>query len=282
MKNFWKQLGKSVCYFLLFFGMQLAWFLVFEVFYIFKESFVAAANGVEPDVMAITEGAMNFMLESTNLVSIISGCLTLVVLWLFFLIRKKNVLKEVQVKAVKGKDVLLIAALGIVFATTISFGLNLLPESMLAEYGDNIQMAIGDSTLIMVISNMLVAPIVEEVIFRGLIFTRMNKAVPTVWAVIISSLVFGIAHGQIVWMAYAFLLGTLCAVMFVKTGSLLASIWLHMVFNICGVVIPTLCAGITSFPVIVAIAVIGLVATVAMLTVILKNNKAEKDTLQTV
>ena len=61
MKNFFKQLGKSACYFLLFFGMQLVWFIVFEVFYIFKESFAAAAKGLEPDVMAITDGALNFM-----------------------------------------------------------------------------------------------------------------------------------------------------------------------------------------------------------------------------
>lgn len=282
MKSFWlilKQLGKSICYFTLFFGVQFIILMALEIYYIFRESVRMAITGVEPDVNVIVEGALDFMLESTNLVGIISGMLTISALWLFFRVRKKKLSVETNMVKMSGQYIPLIVLLGFVLATSISFGLNLLPESVLEAYAEQSSAAFGSSGVIMVLSNMIVAPFVEEIIFRGLILSRLRKALPVTWAVILSSLIFGVAHGQIVWMAYAFILGLFCAILTVKTGSLAAGILLHAVFNVCGTVVPLLCEDITSMPVITVVAIVGAIATAVVMTVIVRMSVKGKDKL---
>ena len=92
MKKFWKQFGKAICYFLLYFGVQNILGIGYMVFYMFKASFEAAASGGTPDVEAITLGAVDYLLKSQNSIVNISSVITITFLVLFFLIRKKNLL----------------------------------------------------------------------------------------------------------------------------------------------------------------------------------------------
>lgn len=82
-----------------------------------------------------------------------------------------------------------------------------------------------------ILSVALLAPITEELIFRGLALSRLQKAMPTGLAVLLQGLVFGLIHGQILWMIYATCFGILLGWVRVKTGSLRASMLLHIGFN---------------------------------------------------
>ena len=66
---------------------------------------------------------------------------------------------------------------------------------------------VSGSLIIMLISIVIIAPIVEEIIFRGLILSRLNKVMNTTVALIVSSLIFAILHGHILWVTYAFCVG---------------------------------------------------------------------------
>lgn len=83
----------------------------------------------------------------------------------------------------------------------------------------------------------IIAPIVEEIVFRGIILRRFGKAMPMILAVILSSCLFGLGHGQIVWIAYAAILGVLFSAIALQEKSVTASIIMHMVFNFFGLVI---------------------------------------------
>jgi membrane protease YdiL (CAAX protease family) len=77
----------------------------------------------------------------------------------------------------------------------------------------------------------LVAPFVEEILFRGILYAWLRRR----WGVVLSSLVSGICfsllHG-IVWLIPAIaLLGVLLAVIYEKSGSLWPSIVTHATFN---------------------------------------------------
>lgn len=295
MKNFLKQFGKAICYFLLFLGMQFVVSFGFMFIYGIKVGLeMAMQAGADQaaqdmgiateqaafDAQAVAQGSADFMMQNLNWISMIAGCLTILALWIFFLIRRKKLLVETNVTKMSVKYVPMMIVLGLTVSTTVSFGLSLLPESLLEAYAEQSSMMLGASSVVMVIANMIVAPIVEEVIFRGLILSRLQKAVPLAWAVVISSLLFGIAHGQIVWIIYAFVLGVILSAVVVKTESLTASILLHMSFNVFGTVVPTVFGDITSTTVSAIIAIVGAVTSAVLLVAMLKGKKPEKDALQ--
>lgn len=77
----------------------------------------------------------------------------------------------------------------------------------------------------------ILAPIAEELVFRGLVFRRMKDWMNTGIAIGFSALLFGIYHGNIVQFLFAAIMGVLLAYVYHTTGTLWASILVHMVVN---------------------------------------------------
>lgn len=78
----------------------------------------------------------------------------------------------------------------------------------------------------------LLAPAAEELIFRGLVFRRMKDFMNPWAAIILSALLFGIYHGNMIQFLYASLMGILLAVIYHRTGTLWTSILAHVVANL--------------------------------------------------
>lgn len=78
----------------------------------------------------------------------------------------------------------------------------------------------------------LLAPAAEELIFRGLVFRRMKDFMNPWAAIILSALLFGIYHGNMIQFLYASLMGILLAVIYHRTGTLWTSILAHLVANL--------------------------------------------------
>jgi membrane protease YdiL (CAAX protease family) len=90
----------------------------------------------------------------------------------------------------------------------------------------------GNASLLSQFIFMAVAtPIMEEVIFRGLIYTRMKKGMPQAAAMLLSALAFGFAHSGFVQITYATALGIIMVLMYEKYESLWPCIFLHAGFN---------------------------------------------------
>lgn len=78
----------------------------------------------------------------------------------------------------------------------------------------------------------ILAPIAEELIFRGLVFRRMKDSMKPIAAIILSSLFFGLYHGNMVQFLYASLLGIVLAIIYNRTGTLWTAIVAHMAANL--------------------------------------------------
>ena len=107
-----------------------------------------------------------------------------------------------------------------------------LPQQLMESYNQASQ---GLNTSLLwadLLSVAVFAPLVEEMIFRGLVLSRLRKALPAWLAVVLQGLVFGFVHGQLVWIVYATLFGLLLGYVRLRTGSLKASILLHLGFNL--------------------------------------------------
>ena len=79
----------------------------------------------------------------------------------------------------------------------------------------------------------LVAPPCEELLYRGMLLTaarRLSRCVPVAIAVV--SILFAMAHGSLVALLPLCLVGAVCALLAVRSGSLLPGIALHIAFNL--------------------------------------------------
>ena len=77
----------------------------------------------------------------------------------------------------------------------------------------------------------LMAPVLEEILFRGLILGTLKKEMHPWVAIIVSAVAFGAAHGTPISFIYATGLGLLMGWLFVKFNSILPTIIFHMAYN---------------------------------------------------
>lgn len=78
----------------------------------------------------------------------------------------------------------------------------------------------------------ILAPLVEELVFRGAILKQLLKGCQNHWvAIAISALIFAIVHANPVQMPHAFLMGLLLGWMYYRTHSVIPGILVHWVNN---------------------------------------------------
>lgn len=85
--------------------------------------------------------------------------------------------------------------------------------------------------LIFLLVNMLVAPVVEEFVFRGLLLRKICEKSGTVYGVIISSLLFTLCHFSSHVYLSTFIFSVFVSVTYLRYGSLMLSMLVHGSFN---------------------------------------------------
>ncbi len=134
-------------------------------------------------------------------------------------------------------------ALGLAFE--IVAGIALLPISRLIGHApqqvvQELDSARGAKLAVLAVTALVVAPVVEELFFRGLLLRSLQRRMSAPAAVAISALAFGLAHVVFDWGSGVVLpalvaLGMLSGVFAVRTGNLSRSILLHVGFNLLAV-----------------------------------------------
>ena len=89
----------------------------------------------------------------------------------------------------------------------------------------------GSSYVGIIITTVVVAPIAEEVLLRGIILKGLLSKHSAFIAILASSLLFGAIHGNLHQFILAVVIGLFFGWMFVKTKSLLLCILAHAFFN---------------------------------------------------
>jgi membrane protease YdiL (CAAX protease family) len=91
--------------------------------------------------------------------------------------------------------------------------------------------ATGGGVLLLILIVVILAPICEEIFWRGLVLRSVERRWGTTWAIIGSSLVFGAAHIEPLQFPALVLFGVVAALLTVRTGRLGPSICAHIAFN---------------------------------------------------
>ena len=94
-----------------------------------------------------------------------------------------------------------------------------------------------DISIIMMIYSVCLAPISEELIFRGVTMRIARKSFPFWIANIMQALFFGIFHLNILQGCYAFALGLFLGYVYEHSGSIYHAIFFHFLFNLWGTTI---------------------------------------------
>lgn len=236
MKNVLKQSGKALCYFGAFFGSQIIFSIILILYHSVMLGVEFAQKGEMPDNNTLNELLLERVYGDSGLLVILAAVLTIFALWLFFFVRKKKLTVEAEIVPFDKKLWVPVIGMGIGMALFFNGGMSLLPipEDVLASYTESSAGLFEQPFLLALISNAIAAPLVEEIVFRGLMNTRMRKAMPTVVVVLITSVVFGLMHGHILWASYAAVMGILFAIVAIKCNSTLASIIVHLLVNLIG------------------------------------------------
>jgi len=88
------------------------------------------------------------------------------------------------------------------------------------------------SPIILILSVTVVAPIYEEIIFRGILLKGMSKKINPAIALIVSSLFFAVVHLNVPQGINAFLLGLVIGFIYLTTDSIYLSIFAHLINNL--------------------------------------------------
>lgn len=78
----------------------------------------------------------------------------------------------------------------------------------------------------------VVSPLVEEMVFRGVIYNRIKKFYSAPRAVVFSALLFGMFHANLPQFLYGTAMGILMAVCYGYCGSFAAPVWMHVAVNV--------------------------------------------------
>lgn len=92
-------------------------------------------------------------------------------------------------------------------------------------YGSRIDTILAFVTLV------VMAPIAEEVLFRGYLYGKLKNSIPAIVAAIAASLLFALAHGQWNVGVDVFVLSMILCGLRSLTGSIWAGILVHMIKN---------------------------------------------------
>lgn len=246
---------------LIFFGVE----LIIEMAFMYGHMFRMIGEGTYSltDMGTMTEELERYIYANSSYISLIR---TVILVPIFALLMKKDEKRDMEYgRYVKygpynKKWLLLLPLIG--FAAAVGFN-HLVP--MLLEALQSLIHIIGKSIFgldwnvdffatydklsgviysgpiwIQAVTIAVAAPILEEFLYRGLLYRRLRAYLRPLPCTLISAFVFGIMHGNAVQFVYAFILGIFMAYIYEKFKTVWASVIFHAGANLISLVITLL------------------------------------------
>lgn len=125
-----------------------------------------------------------------------------------------------------------------IFKTVAEFMLNKeVAVDLFKTYNEVSERIYSGGIFIQILSTVIIAPVVEELLFRGLIYKRLRANLKTVPAMLLSAFIFGLVHANIVQFVYAFLIGIIVAFVYERFRTIVAPVLFHLGANLLSVLI---------------------------------------------
>lgn len=160
----------------------------------------------------------------------------MILMWVF--IKKKNWIKELLIspsKKIDKKDLnitlLLFSFAPLIIAFLFMYFDKKGYDKGIAEYTLNFASNVSILSVILIV---VMAPICEEIFFRGFIFSKLKTVHKPITAIIVSSLIFSLIHGTLIQQTTVWIMGIVFSYFYYKTGNIRLSILGHFLNNLIG------------------------------------------------
>lgn len=179
------------------------------------------------------------MIESSTIsdreirvLSIITNIVAIIVFALWYRKLKRDTIKLKKIFYVK--HIIILCILGVCIQVGTFFLLNtmlFMRKEWFYVYKEHMEGIDRDKNILSKIHTIIITPIIEELMFRGVIFEKCKKVMPYIIANIVQALIFGIYHQNIIQGFFTFLVGICLGIICIKLQSLFSVILVHIVIN---------------------------------------------------
>ena len=177
---------------------------------------------------------LDIMFAHQTEILLISGFVVLLGLWLMAKLRKSTFGAFTGIVRPTKTPVLVLAlAAGVAMSFWATIAINMIPwpEAMVESYVESSASLTSQQPVIDFLAVVLMAPLVEELLFRGVIYDALCTFVPAGAAVVFQAMMFGSTHGTLLWILYSTLIGCVLGYVRKRTDSLWPCILMHSAFN---------------------------------------------------
>lgn len=230
---------KSLLYVIVYIIIQLAVTFIYEIKIVIDYISEYGEKAIEnmDEFMNYVTNNMNM-----NIVLLLSVIITMTILLIIAKSKKENIKDFFSFYPINKKIVLPLILLGISINFIIDGILSLLSnipqiESILLEYSNRSTQLVGDNVIFNILVIAILVPILEELIYRALPIKKLLTRLSPIAAVIITSIAFGLSHGQIIWIVYTMIFGIVLGALFLKYKSSIANIVVHSALNLTSVIL---------------------------------------------
>lgn len=233
MNNTWKKIGWFCFAFVPMIGYLAITLIVSAV-----GSAVLAFVGMSAGITDIASLLMENLLP-LQVCGQIAGLLVFSI-WYYFGCGRPSLKIPKGILSIRNVAAVILAGIGIQLLTSVALQMvSVIFPRALDSYGDLMETAgLNETTLLSVLSAVVLAPLVEELIFRGITIHIASRLTQRFWiANIIQALAFGIVHLNIVQSSYAFIMGLFIGWFYLRFRSLYVCIFLHLVINLSGMIL---------------------------------------------
>lgn len=189
------------------------------------------------DKSVFVSNAINQYLENPLLLTLTCQWIALPIygLWYYFAYGRRK--RPEGIEKTSGKKIAVIVLAGVLLQFLVSGVLSLLEHlkpSLMQGYIDLMERGgLTETTWLLLFSTAIMAPLVEELLCRGITLRIAGKVSTKFWvANCIQALVFGIIHWNLVQGIYAFFMGLVLGYVYGKYRKLWACMLLHGVINL--------------------------------------------------
>lgn len=140
-----------------------------------------------------------------------------------------------EYKELDWKKIFILLGMGLGFGFFFSALVTVIPlPEMLRESYRSSSNGLNHDTdpLLALLSTAILAPVAEEIVFRGYMLNRLLSWFKENHSTVITSVIFALCHVSLVWIVYAFLMGLLLSRVSIEEDNIAYSIALHLGFNV--------------------------------------------------
>lgn len=181
----------------------------------------------------LLDNTESYLQKYSLVVLFVAAALSMIFLWRMFVKDEKARERRIQIESTfYGKELVLIILLGMSAASGLAKLVNLIQlDNIVGSYEQVNNSFMNNPMIFQILSLCIAAPLVEELIYRLLVYLRLKEYMDTSMAVLVSALIFGVIHGNLVQGLYAGILGIILCYVYERYDTFLAPVLLHMTAN---------------------------------------------------